>query len=64
MSSPFKGKNYTMLAEQYHISFELQGVREKLCFFHNLLQTLLRLYRCKRPSKLSTQCECTVTPIG
>ena len=22
------------------------------------------LYRCKRPSKLSTQCECSVTPIG
>ena len=30
----------------------------------NSLQPLPRLHRCKRPSKLSTQCECTVTPIG
>ena len=33
-------------------------------FFHNSLQGLPRLQRCKSPSKLSTQCECTVTPIG
>ena len=42
----------------------VQGVQEKLCFFHNSLQSLPRLHRCKRPSKLSTQCECTVPPIG
>ena len=28
-------------------------------FFHNSLQPLPRLHGCKRPSKLSTQCECT-----
>ena len=33
-------------------------------FIHNSLQPLPRLYPCKRPSKLSTQCECTVTPIS
>ena len=30
-------------------------------FFHNSLQPLPRQHRC---SKLSTQCQCTVTPIG
>ena len=40
----------------------LQGVQEKLCFFHNSLQPLPRLHRCKRPSKLSTKSECTVIP--
>ena len=30
----------------------VQGVQEKLCF-HNSLQPLPRLHRCKRPSKLS-----------
>ena len=35
-----------------------------MCFFHNLLQPLPRLHRCKRSSKRSTQCKCTVTPIG
>ena len=39
----------------YDISGEIQGVQEK-CVFHNSLQPL--------PSGLSTQCECTVTPIG
>ena len=34
------------------------------CVFHNSLQPLPRLHDCKRPSKLSTQCKCTVTPIG
>ena len=33
----------------------------KYVFFHNSLQPLPRLHYCKRPSKLSTQCECTVT---
>ena len=42
----------------------LQGVQEKLCFFHNSLQPLPRLHLCKGTSKLSRQCECTVTPIG
>ena len=44
----------------------LPGVQEKLCFFtiHCKLQLLPRLHRCKRPAKLSTQCECTVTRIG
>ena len=31
-----------------------------MCFFHDSLQPLPRLHRCKRP-KLLTQCECTVT---
>ena len=39
----------------------LTGFSGKIVFFHNSLQPLPR---CKRPSKLSTQCECTVTPIG
>ena len=39
----------------------LQGVQEKWCFFHKSLQPLPRLQRCKRPSKLSTQYECTVS---
>ena len=36
----------------------------KTVFFHNLLQPLPRLHRCKRPLKPSMQCECTVTPNG
>ena len=45
---------------------EVTGCSGKIVFFHNSLQPLPRLHRCKRPSntKLSTQCECTVTPIG
>ena len=35
--------------------------RRNCVFFQNSLQPLPR---CKRPSKLSTQCDCTVTPIG
>ena len=38
-------------------------VFRKIVFFHNSLQPLPRLHRCKRPSKLSTQCECTVIPL-
>ena len=48
----------------WKITFLDKKVQEKLFFFHNSLQPLLRLHRCKRPSKLSTRCECTVTPIG
>ena len=41
------------------------GCSGKIVFFHNSLQPLPRLHRCKRPSKFSTQCDCTVThPIG
>ena len=40
------------------------GCSGKIVFFHNSLQPLPLLHRCKKPSKLSTQCECTVTPIG
>ena len=40
------------------------GCSGKIVFFHNSLQPLPRLHRCKRPSMLSTQSECTVTPIG
>ena len=41
------------------------GCSGKIVFFHNSMQTLPRLHRCKRPSKLSTQRDCTtVTPIG
>ena len=36
----------------------------KKCVLHNSLQPLPRLHFCKRPSNLSMQCECTVTPIG
>ena len=43
---------------------EIQGVQVKLCFLHDSMQPLPRLHCCKRSSKLSTQCECTVTPIG
>ena len=38
--------------------------RKNCGFFYNSLQPLPRLHRCKRPSKLSTQSECTVAPIG
>ena len=38
--------------------------RKNCVFFHNSLQPLPRLHRCKRPSKLSIQCECTVIPDG
>ena len=38
------------------------GCSWKVEFFHNSLQP--RQYRCNRPPKLSTQCECTFTPIG
>ena len=40
------------------------GCSEKMSFFHNSLQPLPRLHRCVRPSKLSKQCECTVSPTG
>ena len=40
------------------------GCSGKIVFFHNSLQLLPSLHRCKRPSKLSTQCEFTGTPIG
>ena len=40
------------------------GFSGKIVFFHNSLQSLPRIHRCKRPSKLSTQCENAVTPIG
>ena len=35
----------------------------KFVFFHNSVQPLPRLHRCKRPSRLSTQCACTVIPM-
>ena len=35
------------------------GFSGKIVFFHNSLQPLPLLHRCKRPSKLSTQCEFT-----
>ena len=40
------------------------GCSVKIVFFQNSLQPLPRLHRSKRPSMFSTQCECTVTPIG
>ena len=40
------------------------GCSGKIVFFHNSLQPLPRLHRCKKPSKLSTLCECTVASIG
>ena len=46
-------------------SVALYRVFRKNCvFFHISLQPLPRLYHCKRLTKLPTQCECTVTPIG
>ena len=44
---------------------QLQGVQEKKCFFHNSLQPLPSPTSLEETFKtLSTQCECTVTPIG
>ena len=43
-----------------HLSIHLQGVQEILYFFHNSLQPIPRLRRCKS----STECECIVIPIG
>ena len=40
------------------------GCSGKIVFFHNSLQPLPRLHRCKSSSKFSTESECTVTPIG
>ena len=40
------------------------GCSGKIVFFSQFMQPLPRLYRCKRPSKLLTQCKCTVTPNG
>ena len=60
----------TLLAREDHVqhvtctAVHVQRVQEKLCFLHNSLQPLPCLHRCKRSLKLSTQCECTVTPIG
>ena len=36
------------------------GCSGKIVSFYNSLQPLPRLHRCKRVSKLSTQCECTI----
>ena len=35
----------------------------KNCVFSQFTATLTRLNRCKRPSKLLTKCQCTVTPL-
>ena len=51
-----------LLEELIHISN--YRVFMKIVFFLSLLQPLPLLHRCKTPSELSTQCECTVTPIG
>ena len=42
----------------------VQGVQEKLCFSQFAAIPPSPKYRCKRHSKLSTQCECTVAPIS
>ena len=52
------------LCHALHSSELGTGCWGKIVFFYNSLQPLPRLHRCKRPSKLSTQWECTVTPIG
>ena len=41
-------------------------VLRKICVFFTIHcnPSLAYVHRCKRPSKLPTQCECTVTPIG
>ena len=49
------------LAMSYIICYRV--FRKNCVFFHNSLQPIPRLHCC-RPSKLSTQCDCTVTPIG
>ena len=47
------------------LSKSIIGCSGKIVFFHNSLQPLPRLHRCKRPSQLSTQCECKVVqPIA
>ena len=59
----------------YYITYELFGhgiwdttkyrVFIKYCVFSQFTATHpSRLDRCKRPSKLSTLCKCTVIPIG
>ena len=59
------GEKKTAQALHYAIQiYQCTGCSGKNVFFHNSLQPLPRLHRCKRPSKLSTQCKCTVTPIG
>ena len=40
------------------------GCSGKNVFFKNSMQPLPLPHRFKRPSRLSTQCECIVTPIG
>ena len=57
-------RNLLDRAEKKSLDMDRYRVFRKNLFFHNSLQPLPRLNRCKRPSKLSTQCECTVTPIG
>ena len=59
------GGHSNMLQRSFQNSFgKHTGCSGKIFFFHNSLQPLPRLHRCKRPTKLSTQFECTVTPIG
>ena len=46
---------------QYYKNWKYRVFRKKT---HDSLLPLPRLHRCEKSSKLSTQCECTVTPIG
>ena len=54
---------YIIIILQKNFSIQIQGVQEKLCFFTIDCNPSLG-YIAVSPSKLSTQCECTVTPIG
>ena len=58
------GHIYIYMHTDIYINVRGTGCSGKIVFFHTSLQPLPRLHRCKRLSKLSTQWECTVTPIG
>ena len=58
---PLPMRHFVCLSVHSLSKKHVQDVQEKLCFFIN--PSLSPSYRCKIFSKLSMQCECTVTPI-
>ena len=61
---PAKDMQINLYLLKYVLYIVCTGCSGKIVFFHISLQPHPRLHRCKRSSKLSTQFECTVTPIG
>ena len=62
--------SYLLYYQKYFLCFWIAfiilwwySVFSKNSCFHNSLPPLPRLHGSKRPPKLSTQCQCTVTPI-